>query len=326
MILENKIKDYLKRINPSSLGLENMGDNPSITGSYSGESNKVYFFEWTKKPFVLKINGVEGKDSSFFKREFDKLKSLERYKIAPKAYIYDKDFLDSPSIILEMIPGNTLKDIGVNNHLEEIIGSLNEMVEIPSGELKNKNGFKRDINNCWEYVHMFPSHAEFQLKEYLMRIGQDNTYKLSKKASINCLKRIEQSKGIFEDSEMGLIHTGLHPENIILTPKGEIKLVDWEHSGIGDRAFEISSLLRSNNFSSEEIEKIYKEYMGQTGNFRERVQLYTDLFKVHEVLWHALRYDKSMKGEVNLSREKTQAYYQELLNKHLENLRNSNLV
>lgn len=190
----------------------------------------------------------------------------------------------------------------------------------------NPNKLKRDINNCWDYVHIFPKHAQRQLKEYSNRIGYDNIYELCKQASNNIEIKVDSQKGAFSDSERGLIHTGLHPENIVCTLDGQIRFIDWEHSGIGDSAFEISSLLRSNDFSKEEINKIFSRYQGQTGDFLYRVNLYTELFKVHEVLWHALRYDKARKSELNLSEERNAEYYKELLKGHIENLKNSNLT
>ena len=229
-------------------------------------------------------------------------------------------------MILEMIEGETLKGKRSDSYLEQILFSLNKMAEIPTDVLKEREGFKRNINSCWEYVHLFPAHSQRQLAEYSNKIGEDQIYRLCRKASETVMKRIENEKDSFRDAQMGLIHTGLHPENMVYTPAGKIRFIDWEHSSIGDRAFEISSLLRSNDFSEESIERIFKEYRGQTGNFRSRVNLYMDLFKVHEVLWHALRFDKARKGELNLSQDKTESYYQERLNKHLENLKNSGLI
>jgi len=326
MIEEKIVYEYLESIDVKQLGLEHCREKPIITGSYSGESNKIYFVRYGLVSFVLKINGVKDKDPEFFEREFYKLRSLEEFGIAPKAFIYDKSSLGSQSMILEMIEGETLKGKRSDSYLEQILFSLNKMAEIPTDVLKEREGFKRNINSCWEYVHLFPAHSQRQLAEYSNKIGEDQIYRLCRKASETVMKRIENEKDSFRDAQMGLIHTGLHPENMVYTPAGKIRFIDWEHSSIGDRAFEISSLLRSNNFSEESIERIFKEYRGQTGNFRSRVNLYTDLFKVHEVLWHALRLDKARKGELNLSQDKTESYYQEQLNKHLEILENSGLI
>lgn len=323
---EKRVQQYVEGIDVRKLGLEETVENPIITGSYSGESNKIYFIRFGSNQFVLKLNGVGGKDPEFFEREYHKLNSLQEFKIAPLPYIYDENSLGNQSMILEMIGGETLRGKEVGPHLEQILASLNKMIEIPAEILRDRKGFKRDINSCWDYVHMFPAHAQRQLTEYLSRAGEDEIYKLSKKATGSGLKKIQEEKDSFVNSEMGLIHTGLHPENIVYTPAGQIRFIDWEHSSVGDGAFEISSLLRSNSFSEREIEIIFERYSGQTGDFRSRVKLYTDLFKVHEVLWHALRFDKAKKEELNLSQNKTADYYQNLLNRHLENLKNSDII
>lgn len=326
MIQDRKVQQYLEGINPEKLGLVSYIGKPEIAGSYSGESNRIYFVNFDSVSFVLKINGISGKDPEFFKREYDKLRSLEEFEIAPRAFVYDEFSLENQSMILEMIEGETLKGKKVSKHLEQILTSLNRMVEVPADMLRRRKGFNRDINDCWDYVHMFPTHAQRQLKEYFDCIGRDSTYELCRQASCSVERKIDSQKRVFSDSKMGLIHTGLHPENIVYTLDGEIRFIDWEHSSVGDRAFEISSLIRSNDFSEEEIERIFYTYQGQTGDFLPRVNLYTELFKVHEVLWHALRYDKARKGQLNLSEERDADYYKELLERHIENLNNSNLI
>jgi len=319
------VQRYIESIDTRKLGLKE-DVKPTITGTYSGESNKIYFVNFGSRPFVLKVNGIDGKDPEFFEREYHKLRSLQEFGIAPKVFVYDENSLGSQSMILEMISGETLKGKRVGNHLEQILDSLNEMVEIPFEVLREREGFRRNINDCWDYVYMFPSYAKRQIEEYFDCIGYDIIYELCRQASENVERKIYSQKEIFNDSKMGLIHTGLHPENIVHTPDGKIRFIDWEHSGVGDRAFEISSLIRSNDFSKEEVEKIFCRYKGQTGDFLPRVDLYTELFKVHEVLWHALRYDKAKKGELNLSEERNANYYKELFEGHVENLKNSDII
>ncbi len=321
-----EIQQYIEKIDQARLGLYDCKEKPIIIGSYSGESNKVHFIKFGSKPFVLKINGVSGKDLEFFEREYHKLKALESFEVAPRAYIYDEDSLKNQSMILEMIEGKTLMGEKMGSYLEQILNSLNSMAEISPEILRNKKGFKRDIDSCWDYVHMFPFHAQRQIAEYADRVGEDDIYRLSRTATEKGVEKINEKREAFDNSQMGLVHTGLHPENIIYTPNGKIRFIDWEHSSVGDRAFEISSLLRSNDFSNKDIEKILNQYQGKTGDFRTRVDLYTDIFRVHEVLWHALRLDKTKKGELNLSENRTVNYYQELLEKHLQNLKNSNLI
>ena len=173
---------------------------------------------------------------------------------------------------------------------------------------------------------MFPRQAIKQLDEYTARFGQDEIYRIVKGAASVALKYIENRKLAFESSEMGLIHTGLHAGNIIITPESSIRLIDWEHSGVGDRAFEISSLFRSNNLSPEQQKVVYSEYKGRTGGFEERVDVYSEVFKIHEVLWHAIRYDRARNSDIHLGDDKTPEYYSESLRTHIDRLRSSKLM
>jgi len=64
------------------------------------------------------------------------------------------------------------------------------------------------------------------------------------KSHYNVRRLIGESLTLFDETELWLIHTGIHPKNIILSSNDTLHLIDWEHAGVGDRAFEISSLFR----------------------------------------------------------------------------------
>jgi len=325
MISEKQFIERIKKYPARALGLEDRIDNVTIVGTSSGESNFIFFVDINNLPYLIKINGVGGKDTSFFRAEYDKLKSLERYQIAPRAFVYDDASFTFPFMILERYDGRTLKDTECDERAGELVSILNKLTEIPSHHIINSKGFKRDIKNCREYVEIFPRHANSQLIEYERRIGRDKTYNLVIKSYYNARRLIGESLNLFDGTELGLIHTGIHPKNIILSSNNTLHLIDWEHAGVGDRAFEISSLFRSNQLSQETQEKILDMYKGKTGLFEQRVNLYTELFKVHEVLWHAIRIDKVRKGEIQLTRDKDESYYQSLLEVHIKNLHKSKL-
>ncbi len=326
MNIEERITRYVSEINPERLDLIGTIKDLRVVGKFSGESNKVFFLEANNRHYLVKINGVGGKDRDFFRKEFVKLKALEPYSVAPRAFIYDESALGGQSMILERVEGRTLVSDEVPKYLNQIIIILNSLARVPIENLRENEGFRRNISGCFEYVQIFPQHALKQLEEYARRFGQDDTYRLVINANSNAFKLIERKKGSFDNSEMGLIHTGLHSENIVLNPEEGIRLIDWEHSGIGDRAFEVSSLFRSNNLSQEQQRRVYSEYTGKTEAFEERVGIYTEVFKVHEVLWHAIRYDKARNGQINLDAARTPKYYQDKLQSHIQRLRESELA
>ena len=262
MISERQLIDRMKKYPEQALGLEDRINNVDIIGTSSGESNFIFFVDINNLPYLIKINGVGGKDVSFFRAEYDKLKSLERYQIAPRAFVYDDASFTFPFMVLERYDGRTLKDTECGKRADELVAILNKLTEIPPHQLINSEGFKRDINSCRGYVEIFPRHANSQLIEYERRIGRDETYNLVTKSHYNARKLIGENLNLFDGTELGLIHTGIHPKNIILSSNNTLHLIDWEHAGVGDRAFEISSLFRSNQLSQEKILDIYK---GKTG-------------------------------------------------------------
>ena len=326
MISESQLIDRINEYPAQVLGLEKEVDKIDIVGTSSGESNFIFFVDINNLPYLIKINGVSGKEISFFRAEYDKLRSLETYRIAPKAFVYDDTSFTFPFMVLERYEGRTLKDTECDERAGELVSILNRLTEIPPHHIANSEGFKRDIKSCREYVEIFPRHASNQLIEYERRIGRDEIYEFVVKTHDNTRRLIDENTNLFDRTELGLIHTGIHPKNIILSPNNVLHLIDWEHSGVGDRALEISSLFRSNSFSKETQEEILKTYKGKTGSFEQRVDLYTELFKIHEVLWHAIRVDKARKDEIRLTKDKDENYYQSLLEVHIKNLRKSKLT
>lgn len=326
MITKEQVVDKVREYKGHVLGLEDKIEDVKIIGVSSGESNIVFFVDVNNLPYLVKVNGVGGKGVSFFRAEYEKLRSLGKYRIAPKAFVYDEYSFSLPFMILERYEGRVLRPNESEKKADELTSILNKLTEIPTSEIRNSEGFRRKIKNCKDYVEIFPKHANNQLVEYERRIGKDKIYKMVKKAHDNSRSLIENSFDSFEESELGLIHTGIHPKNIILTPANDLRLIDWEHSGVGDRAFEISSLFRSNPFSPEKRGEILRIYRGKTGKFEQRVDLYNELFKIHEVLWHAIRVDKAGRGKIQLAGSKNESYYQTLLKGHIENLLKSKLV
>lgn len=325
MISESQLIGKIKQYPSQALGLEGKIDNVDILGINSGESNFIFFVDINSVPYIIKINGVGGKEISFFRAEYNKLKSLERYNVAPKAFVYDDTSFTFPFMILERYEGRNLKADECEERVGEIVSILNRLTEIPIDKIINSKGFKRDIKSCREYVEIFPTYAGNQIVEYEKRVGGDEIYRLVTKAQHNARKLIDENFDLFQGTELGLIHTGIHPKNIILSPHNVLYLIDWEHAGIGDRAFEISSLFRSNQLSQQTREEILNSYIGKTGQFEQRVYLYTELFKIHEVLWHALRADKTRKREIRLTEEKDEKYYRDLLERHINTLSRSDL-
>ncbi len=325
MISESQLVKRIRQYQAQALSLEDRINRIDIVGASSGESNLIFFVDINNLPYLVKINGVWGKEVSFFRSEYDKLRSLEKYHIAPRAFVYDDTSFTFPFMILKRYEGRTLRTDECEKKVGELVSILNKLTEIPSDQIINSEGFKRDIKSCREYVEILPRYASNQLIEYEKRIGRDATYGLVMKAHHNARRLIDKSLDLFQGTELGLIHTGIHPKNIILSPDNVLHLIDWEHAGIGDKAFEISSLFRSNQFSQETQEEILNSYLGKTGQFEQRVDLYTELFKIHEVLWHAIRVDKARKGEIQLTKEKNEEYYRDLLKKHIGTLSNSEL-
>ena len=67
MISERQLIDRMKKYPEQTLGLEDKIDNVNIVGTNSGESNFIFFVDINNLPYIIKINGIGGKDVSFFR-------------------------------------------------------------------------------------------------------------------------------------------------------------------------------------------------------------------------------------------------------------------
>lgn len=91
-------------------------------------------------------------------------------------------------------------------------------------------------------------------------------------------------------------HNDLVPENFVRNGEGKIYLLDWEYSGMHDPYWDFASLTIESEFTKQEIEEFFKEYLQRTPTKRELRKL--DMFKVcQDFLWANWTIAKEASGD-----------------------------
>ncbi|HYI35311.1 MAG TPA: phosphotransferase [Thermoleophilaceae bacterium] len=87
-----------------------------------------------------------------------------------------------------------------------------------------------------------------------------------------CAERIEAALGGAGEHEPVLCHNDLLAGNL-LVDGDDIRIVDWEYAGMGDRWFDLGNLAVNNGLGAEEEERLLAAYFGEPADERRRATL-----------------------------------------------------
>jgi thiamine kinase len=103
-----------------------------------------------------------------------------------------------------------------------------------------------------------------------------------------------------QDGKRCLCHNDIHHRNIIDTTLGtassidstpvELRLVDWEHAGIGDPLFDLAGVCCHHSFNDATRTQLLREYLGNdSSSALKRLHQACTLFNYIRELWFAVR-------------------------------------
>jgi aminoglycoside phosphotransferase (APT) family kinase protein len=315
--MKEKIKRYFSNLDTKKLGIKSPVRVESISRLGMGESNLSYLVRIEGRRFVIRIN-LDPKVPKKSRREYRALKAIEHLSISPKAYILDetKKRIDSSFIILDYIPGKSLKD-SKTKLTKKIISELartlaglhsirlNEKLKRLPEERPDYKSFIREIERMTCYVkkkrtkHMKKGEFENLLDESLSRL----------KMSIKKAPRAIKTLG----------HGDLCAQNVINSKNG-LELIDFESFGLIDPAAEITTVFEDfgKRFSENQRRQFLEEYGKHRTDktLRARIKFYTPLklyevfiwslmhvYEIHEKDMHtAFLKDKDIADEIKYSR------------------------
>lgn len=253
--MEKKVKAWFEGLTPEDIGLTNQIVVSSVKRLGAGWSNINFLVIANNHKYIFRLN-LDKENSSKSKREYQVLTSIEKYSIAPKAWLYDdlKQAFDNDFIIIDYTEGYTvnnsehyksstliplLADLYVKLHLI----SLEELPTLP--EWRTLHGPKRYIEDLrkekWEYIR---SHIDKEtrraLEDAFEAVGEENTY----------------------EPDRVLTHGDPYHENIIYDANYQVlRFIDFEDTSVGDRAADIAGLFV--DFGREFFEEEKDMFLGK---------------------------------------------------------------
>lgn len=268
--MKKEIKKIIKEINPEILGLEKIKIS-SFKKLGIGESNLNYLLTISNKKFLCRIN-IDSEMKNKLKKEYDKLKKLQKLNISPKPIYFNK----TPEFtILEYLEGKPLKkNIKLNKSQIKKLAKL--VAKLHNTKIKN---LKREEYSYEYYFNETKDYFRY-IKKYKNKVP-DELKKIN-----NSLRKIVPEK---ETKIIGLIHGDICPQNIIIN--NELKLIDWESVKKSETAKEIANIIINFKLNKKETQLFIEEYQKtkKDKTILERTKRHEIFIRYMFLLWEIVR-------------------------------------
>ena len=93
-----------------------------------------------------------------------------------------------------------------------------------------------------------------------------------------------------------LAHIDSNPDNFLILPKGEVRLIDWEYAGMCDPLIDLGMCAIYSYYEESQVEDLIESYMGRPGSVEERKVIYAYM-ALGGFLWTLWAVYKSSFGE-----------------------------
>jgi len=284
-----KIKRYLRDLPPAVLGIRNI-DSVQILEMTPGSYNFNYHVRVNQKHFIFRIN-IEQQSGlrNQIEYEFEVLKFLEDYRLAPKVYHFDnsQEVFDFDILIEDYLNGDhlSLEDSDISNAVELL-------VQLHSLDPVNKPFviWRDPLVDTYEL-------ARNDLLGYESKKTADKkTVRLAKKLLAKTEAMVLNYRHLFHADSLN--HTDVVCDNFIKTPQG-LRLIDWEKPRVDDCTYDICCFLcdpaemwcSPKVLTSEERVNFINTYAylrrKNTDHLMAKVNIREPLVSLHWILWGA---------------------------------------
>lgn len=271
-----KIENYIRKLNPSKLGLDKIGEI-SIKEMARGGYNINYLVEIDEHKFVFRLNLDKYLDVvNQTEYEFEILKYLEGKEIAPKAYFIDtsKTNLEYDLLVEEFIENKPvqfgeqfLKNFGhLVRKLHLLPPSKNNLVIRNLDSLVNQWNF---IKNKIDFIKRSGFNKEFLdfITDYIPRIE----------------RYVSECSKLFPVQDICINHRDLVIENVLQTKKG-LRLIDWQSVIIDDPSYDLAFFL---------CDIVIEWNLNRTLTDKEK-QIFLNSYGVNKALWEKIKIRQPM--------------------------------
>lgn len=264
-------KEEIKRFFEKSLKLKVQ----SIEELGRGVNNINYLIKTKNQKFNFRLN-IDLKKPEKSREEFNSLNLIKKLNISPKPVFLGKNF-----IILEYVEGRQFS----GNLTPKFLKNLAKVVaKIHSIKLSNKikNKLRREqLNLKNKDLRFMLSYIKKNLKNRELL----NIISNAKKCLIEIQKKLEK----FRKIKKVITHGDICEQNILITSKDKLLLIDFEDLALRDPAFELSKIFMDFKeiFTVRQMEIFYDEYLKNKKDktLWERVNLYNSFIIFDVFVW-----------------------------------------
>nr|WP_319570385.1 choline/ethanolamine kinase family protein [uncultured Draconibacterium sp.] len=227
-----------------------------LTGGYSNIVYKVFV---DGENYALRINGKQNKFLELnYDDEIEIINLASKDNLTPKVLECENktDFL-----ITEFIDGNVLSEDQVANPdiLKKVVDLVKRIHKIPYQGNRHSTQFsltRNYLRGAKKLGVLYPT----ELNEFIKRM---DVIEKNHQKDPNYLKYY--------------CHNDVFAHNILLCPDGDLKILDWELSGLGDIWFDLATISFSCGFDQATDESLLNFYFGNSGEQKMKT--------LHDIKW-----------------------------------------
>lgn len=216
-----------------------------------GMTNRSFRCKCKEKEYIMRIPG-EGTEQLINRQE-----EYEVYQTIGKYHICDRVRYINPANgykLTEFIDGAHVCDVDNEEEVKSCMKCLRAF-----HERKLKVGHSFDL---WEHILYYESLWNGKSSEY-------EDYEDTKRKVFELREYIAQ-----QDISQSLTHIDAVPDNFLLLPNGEIRLIDWEYAGMQDPHVDIAMFAIYALYDREQVERLIDAYFQEGTSKQIRLKIY----------------------------------------------------
>lgn len=223
----------------------------NMTMLNKGMTNRSFIFECRDKKYIIRIPG-EGTEKLINRRqEADVYRTISDYKLAEQVVYIDAD---SGIKITEFL-SNARVCCAENEN--DLIMCMSKLRELHSLNLVVNHSF-----DIFQQIDFYESLWEGRQSEHC-------DYVQTKKNVLSLRNYIEQYV-----EKVCLTHIDAIPDNFLITDENEIKLIDWEYSGMQDPHVDIAMFCIYSMYNKSQIDNLIDIYFQFSCSRGNRLKIY----------------------------------------------------
>lgn len=202
-----------------------------------GMTNRSFLFTCKSQKYIMRIPG-EGTDQLINrKEEADVYNQIREYNICDSiSYINS----DNGYKITEYIENARVCDTHNNTDLELCMDKLREM-----------HSLKLKVNHTFDLFGLI----DFYESLWPTDVSLYKDYVVTKKKVLSLKSYIESNR-----ETMTLTHIDAVPDNFLILPNGEVRLIDWEYAGMQDPHLDVAMFCIYSLYEKSDIDKLIQIY------------------------------------------------------------------